>query len=33
LLVKDPIQELLASIENNAYDDNNSQMHLDFKYF
>ncbi len=33
LLVKDPIQELLASVENNAYDDNNSQMHLDFKYF
>lgn len=33
LLVKDPIQELLASIENNAYDDNNSQMHLDFNFF
>ena len=33
LLVKDLIQELLAPLANNAYDDNNSQTILDFNFF
>lgn len=32
LLVKDSIQELLTSIANNADDESDSQMHLDFKF-
>jgi len=31
LLVKDPIQELLAHGANSDYDDNDCQLHLDFK--
>ena len=31
LLVKDPIQELLAPMENKTYYDNDCQLHLDFK--
>lgn len=31
LLVKDPIQELLAPMANTDYDDHDSQLHLDFK--
>jgi len=31
LLVKDPINELLAPMANNASDDNDCQLHLDFK--
>lgn len=31
LLVKDPIQELLALNANMVYDDNDCQMHLDFR--
>ena len=32
LLVKDPMLELLASTANKDYDDNDCQMHLDFKF-
>jgi len=32
LLVKDPIQELLAPVEKRAYDENDCQLHLDFKF-
>jgi len=32
LLVKDPIQELLAPMANRDYDDNDCQLHLDFKF-
>jgi len=33
LLVKDPIQELLAPFANKAYDDNDCQLHLDLNFF